>query len=235
MRRLHKIIIIYAALQIIPYDLFSQNFWQEKISIQSGFSLAEADKRTDFLPKGWSPIVETVKNNGKNRIAIDIYSSIHIEILKKNRFYIKGGLGLLLKGNSVKYPINLKYFDVDYKILIFNNLYIKSSLYIPIDFKYYLDRKRKVGLISTNTLCMSFHKLVRRKNAVNLQNFEKWTFEPSDLESFIGMDLEKNDIQYFAQVRAFNVMFKDDALSNNGQQIDIYNPLKFRLGMGIKF
>ncbi len=30
-------------------------------------------------------------------------------------------------------------------------------------------------------------------------------------------------------------MFKDDALENNGKEIDYYNPLKFRLGMGIKF
>ncbi|MBK8388009.1 MAG: hypothetical protein IPL23_01395 [Saprospiraceae bacterium] len=230
MFRKSKILIILAAVMIIEIDLFSQNFLSEKVSFQVGLSMGKADTKKLYK---WG---NNTSGIGNIKLESDFYFSINRQLLNKNRFYVQGGIGYLVNMHRVANVINLAYFDLSIEPLWYNSLYIKNNLYLPLDFKYYLSNKRKISIISSNTMSFTFHKLVKKLNGDGAFNhFKKWTLDPSNLETFIGFGFDRDKFQYFGQIRVFNLMFKDDALSNNGKEIDYYNPLKFRLGMGMKF
>ncbi|MBP7641916.1 MAG: hypothetical protein WAT92_07090 [Saprospiraceae bacterium] len=198
MRRLHKIIMIYAALQIIPFDLFSQNLWKDKLSFQAGLSPSLADKRTDFLERGWSPLAETVRNNGKNKIALDFYISTNLVLWDKNRFQIQGGIGYLVNMHRVRYPIKLVYSHNYHRPIWYNTFYMKRNIYLPIDLKFYIFKKAKISLVSSNTMSFVFYKWIKNLDVGGkFGHFKKLTLEPSNLESFIGIGIDRDKFQYF--------------------------------------
>ena len=141
---------------IIEIDLFSQNFLSEKVSFQVGLSIGKADTRKAPLNGG-----NNTSGFGNIKLESDFYISINRQLLNKNRFYVQGGIGYLVNIHRVANVINLAYFNLSIQPLWYNSLYIKNNLYLPLDFKYYLSNKRKISLISSNTMSLTFHKWVK--------------------------------------------------------------------------
>ena len=216
----------------IPLELQAQINWKERTSISTGFSLAKADKRTDFLMS--MDDVEFAKNKGRNWLETELFVNMNLSLVQRGRFNIIAGVGLLSNIHTVHYPINLRYFDVYYRITWRNNFYAKTSLYLPTSFIFYVLPDKKLSLVSSSNFCIAFHKWAHMKDQGNIDPFTKWTFEPTGFESFLGIGFEKKDVEYSLNVRVINIMFKDDALINIGKDIDFYNTIKIRLGVGFK-
>jgi hypothetical protein len=228
-----KIILYVVSIFLYSPSLFSQNEKSNEFNVGTAISLA--DKRYDFLKGNSSQ--EWVKNDN-SIFEHDIFLNYNKELINKKRYQLFAGLGYLLNINLIKLRIQNEEFTKKGRdanlILLFNDTYYKHNIYIPIELRYKLKSSQKftTNILFSSIADYTFYKTVKPESRRTLSIFKS---ELSDIEFYSGINFTSQNISYKLDFRFINLQFKDNALANNGKEVDFYNPLKIRFSIGKRF
>lgn len=229
-----KSFYIFCLLLLVTSHVCSQKPKENRSEINIGIGLSQPDMRLDFLGSDWGAkqIIENAFAN-KPLFEYDIFINYSKKIIGNERLKLYIGVGYLMNLNKVRIPINNAYFtdpnlDTDL-VLRFNRNYLKHNLSFPIEGRLHLKNNKLKNLLVTFGLN---HNITVFKQINPPNDFlSDFSFEPSETEVYTGLRYEKNDWGYYLQYRLVNIQYKDDALENNGKDVDYFNPIKFRIGM----
>ena len=212
---------------------YCQKAKKVKSELNFGIGLSQPDMRLDFLGGGWGA-AQIRENAIANRpwFEYDIFLNYNRKVIGNDRFKLFGGMGYLLNINKVKIPVNNAYFTdpvLDpFLILITNKRYFKHSLHVPIEGRYHIKNDKMMSFAITIGILNNISILKKINQGSYLSDFK---FEAAETELYTGIRYEKGNWGYYLQYRLINVQYKDDALWNNGKDVDYYNPVKFRMGV----
>ena len=201
-----------------------------------GIGLSQPDIRSDFLEQKYGFHVVEIARNDRPLFEYDYFISYNKIIYNKQEIHISIGAGYLLNINYFGLPINNSYFGIGAKILLINNQLLKHNFNFPIEGRYKVLAHKNNSVQCIMSLNNNFN-IIKQILLDDFANFEGSVrkFSLSDFELNSGLRYETEHFAYSLQFRLLNVQFKDDALANNGKEVDLYNPFKFKINIGRRF
>ena len=199
-----------------------------------GSSLGTADSRLDFQHPIFIIFPKNTIERDHDKFEIEFFGMLQRRIIQKSGFTFLLGSGYSLNIYKFGLPVSKDYF-LTFMHPGLNNTYYKHSLIFNTEFHQNVPKifGKDLELVGSLNPYISFYKAVRLENSGGVIS---WGLEFSEIEGMIGLNLEiSNRLNLLLQGRAFQLSFRDDALANNGKELDFYNPLKLRIALGREF
>ncbi len=209
--------------------LLSQSINKSKSELNYGIGLSQYDTRLDFP---LSSIQRMSALNSKSWFEYDFFVNYNYHLINKQKVTLSLGLGYLLIINNFHLPVQNSYFNIGARIGYTNKVYYKNNISIPIEIRYKINNLSLILGINSNVTIFKY--LSPFNKSIVIGSPYKYLIGLSDIEMYPGLRYDKNDIGYSLQYRLLNFQFKDDAMANNGKEMDMYNPVKFRLTVSKK-
>ncbi|WP_235299691.1 hypothetical protein [Portibacter marinus] len=223
---------LFTLLLVLSYfNLYGQRSI-ESLKFNIGTSLTKPDKRVDFVrPNLADNIID-----GRPSVLNEFFYGISGDIVVKHNLFFEFGIGTSIIFNNVNRRINYRYFHPQYEIiqlrLWFNDWYFNTSVqpHLGLRKKVFTKGDWDYFMGLNNAFSLSLHKIMfgLSKKGIHYR-FSRFTFEPFANETFVTLSMRKGSKAYNLDFRAVNLKFIDNALENNGKNIDFYNPFKVRL------
>jgi hypothetical protein len=224
-----KTLIIIIFFILWSYVSYSQENKGKNSDLSFGLGLSQSDRRFDFLTNngGWGTRAKVAAAD-KPWLEYDFFINYNRNIIDNKHFKLLLGMGYLININLFRLPVNNTHFNIRNLVGMSNQIYYKHNINIPIDLRYNIigREQNKLSILLSLNNDITFYKQLK-PNLRNIISVSK--FSLSDVELYTGLRYDKNNIGYGLQYRIKNLQFRDDALINNKKEIDLYNPVKFRL------